>query len=521
MTPDADLPDDVDELKAMLRASFGQVLQLMEEHGRRDVAFARKEQENREQALLIEKLKFQLAHLRREKFGASSESLDQLELQIEELEVAHAAAAPMPEPVVEAPKDKPVRKALPEHLPRHEHILSCGEACIRCGGRLKSVGEDITDELEIIPARFIVNRIIRPRMACVSCETFHQAPLPSRPIERGRPGPGLLAHVLVSKYADHLPLYRQSQIYAREGVELERSTLADWVGKSAALLEPLADALARHVKQGDAIFADDTPVDVLAPGNGTTKTGRFWTYVRDERPHGSTVPPAVFYKFTMDRKGEHPASHLENFSGFMHADGYAGFNELYRANTVSEVACMAHIRRKFFDLAKDKGVTLAAEAVQRIAPLYAIEDEARGKPPDERAAIRQAKARPVFDELMVWLENTLRQVSGKSEMAKAIRYALKRLPKLEVYLSDGRLEIDNNIAERSIRGIAVGKKNYLFMGSKGGGRAAATIYTLIETAKLNGIDPQAWLTFVLGKIADQKITRLDELLPWNYAAQAA
>lgn len=377
----------------------------------------------------------------------------------------------------------------------------------------------MTEELEYVPGRFRVNRIVRPKLSCSCCETIHQAPLPSRPIERGRPGPGLLAHVLVSKYADHLPLYRQSQIYAREGIELERSTLADWVGKSAALLEPLADAIGRHVLAGKAIFADDTPVGVQAPGHGKVKTARLWTYVRDERPWAGPAPPAAFYRFTPDRKGKWPRNHLRDFKGFMHADGYAGFEELYRSGDTREVACMAHIRRKFFDLQASQGSAIASEALQRIARIYAIDEEARGLPPDRRREIRQAKAKAHFDDLETWLQVQLTRISAKSALAGAIRYALTRMKRLRCYLDHGILELDNNTAERSMRAIALGRKNYLFMGSERGGKSAAIAYTLIETAKLNGVDPQAWLTEVLARIADHKITRLSELMPWSYARQ--
>jgi len=496
MTDVADLPDDVDALKAMLLS-------------------ARAELRGRD--LLIEKLKLQLMTQLRNRFGTSSEGIEQLQLMLEDLEITRSTEAPAAE-TEPAAMDKPVRKPLPEHLPRSEHVLPAGEACNDCGGKLKKVGEDITEELEYLPGRFVVNRYVRPRMACTCCDRFHQAHLPSRPIERGRPGPGLLAHVLVSKYADHLPLYRQSQIYAREGVELERSTLSDWVGKSVALLEPLAEAIGRHVRDGTAIHADDTPVDVLAPGNGKTKTGRVWVYARDERPHGSDAPPAAFYRFSMDRKGIRPAEHLKGYSGFMHADGYAGFEELYRSGDITEVACLAHVRRKFFDIARATGSAVATEAVARIATLYAVEAEARGQPPDTRAALRKAKARPAFDELIGWLQSELPKISGKSELAKAIRYALTRLPRLEVYLSNGNIEIDNNVAERGMRGLAIGRKNWMFAGSEGGEHAAAVAYTLIETAKLNQIDPQAWLTNVLSRIADHKINRIDELLPWNFKA---
>src|SRR5690606_22021669 len=285
-------------------------------------------------------------------------------------------------------------------------------------------GEDVTEELEYVPGRFIVNRIVRPRLACSGCERFVQASLPSRPIERGRPGPGLLAHVLVSKFADHLPLYRQSQIYDRDGIDLDRSTLADWVGKTTALLEPLADAIGRHVLGGDAIFADDTPVAMLAPGTGRTQTARLWTYVRDERPWGSTAPPAAWYRFSGDRKGRHPKDHLAGFRGWMHADGYAGFEELYRSGDIREVACMAHIRRKFVDVHRAQGSPIAEEAIRRIGELYAIEKAIRGSPPDRRAEVRQAKARPIFDDFEAWLARQLTAISGKAPLAAAIRYAL-------------------------------------------------------------------------------------------------
>ncbi len=320
-----------------------------------------------------------------------------------------------------------------------------------------------------------------------------------------------------SPRATRLPLYRQSQIFAREGIDLGRSTLTDWVGSSTALLEPLADAIGRHVLRGDAIFADDTPVKVLTPGAGKTKTARLWAYARDERPWAGDAPPAAWYQFSTDRKAERPRDHLQNFEGWMHADGYAGFEELYRSGKVHEVACMAHIRRKFVDVHKAQGSAIAEEAIRRIARLYAVEKEARGQPPDKRRQIRQDKAKPILDDLEAWLHAQLPKISGKTPLAGAIRYALTRIKRLRPYLDHGILELDNNTAERSMRPIALGRKNYLFMGSEGGGKSAAIAYTLIETAKLNSVDPQAWLTDVLGRIADHKITRLDELMPWRYA----
>ena len=488
--------------------------------------------ELRSRDFLIEKLKHQLAGLRCHQFGSRSESLDQLELTLEEEEIARAAEAPAPQPSSDDAEEKrqPKRRPLPDHLPRDETVLEVGDACASCGGKLKRLGEDVTEELEYVPGRFVVNRIVRPRMACACCERITQAALPSRPIERGRPGSGLLAHVLVNKYADHLPLYRQSQIFAREGIDLGRSTLTDWVGSSTALLEPLADAIGRHVLRGDAIFADDTPVKVLTPGAGKTKTARLWAYARDERPWAGDAPPAAWYQFSTDRKAERPRDHLQNFEGWMHApshglqanhcramDGYAGFEELYRSGKVHEVACMAHIRRKFVDVHKAQGSAIAEEAIRRIARLYAVEKEARGQPPDKRRQIRQDKAKPILDDLEAWLHAQLPKISGKTPLAGAIRYALTRIKRLRPYLDHGILELDNNTAERSMRPIALGRKNYLFMGSEGGGKSAAIAYTLIETAKLNSVDPQAWLTDVLGRIADHKITRLDELMPWRYA----
>ena len=469
--------------------------------------------------ILIEKLKHQLVGLRRHQFGSRSESLDQLELTLEEEEIVLAAEAPVQQDTAAPPGEKrqPKRRPLPDHLQRNETVLSAGDACADCGGRLKRLGEDVTEELEYIPGRFVVNRIVRPRMACACCEQITQAALPSRPIERGRPGPGLLAHVLVNKYADHLPLYRQSQIFGRDGIELDRSTLADWVGQSARLLEPLADAIGRHVLRGQAIFADDTPVKMQAPGAGKTKTTRLWAYARDERPWNGDAPPAAWYRFSIDRKAMRPRDHLKEFEGWMHADGYAGFEELYRSGRVREVACMAHIRRKFVDVQQSQGSAIAEAAIKRIAQLYAVENEARGKPPDQRVRIRQAKAKPILDELEVWLGAQLSRISGKTPLASAIRYAITRLKRLRPYIDHGVLELDNNTAERAMRSIAIGRKNWLFAGSEGGGRSTAIAYTLIETAKLNGVDPQAWLTHVLGRIADHKITRIDELLPWRYA----
>ena len=505
MLKDLDItPEDPEELRAVNRLLADEV---------------------KSQALLIEKLKHQLAGQNRHRFGVRSESLDQLNLTFEEDEAIAEAAEEQTQPQATTTEDKAPRqhsrKPLPDYLDRREKVLSPGEDCARCGGKLKTLGEDVTEELEYVPGRFVVNRIFRPRKACACCEAIVQSPLPSRPIERGRPGPGLLAHVLVSKYVDHLPLYRQSQIYAREGIDLDRSTMADWVGRSTALLEPLVDEIGRVVRRGDALFADDTPVKMQAPGQKKTKTARVWTYVRDERPWSGSSPPCAWYQFTIDRKGEHPVSHLAGYRGWVHADGYSGFNGLFGQDKADEMACMAHVRRKFVDVFASQGNAIAEEAIRRIAELYAVEKNVRGKSHDARVALRQSRSKPIFDDLEAWLHAQLPKLSGKSPLAQAIRYALGRMPKARQYLENGHLELDNNTAERAVKPVAIGSKNWMFAGAEGGGKAMAIAFTLIETAKRNNVDPQAWLTWVLDQIADHKITRLGELLPWRYAAQAA
>src|SRR5581483_10217284 len=350
---------------------------------------------------------------------------------------------------------------------------------------------------------------------CACCARIVQEPAPNRPIDKGLAGPGLLAHVLVAKYADHLPLYRQSEIYAREGVEIERSTMADWVGGASRTLRPLVEELKKYVLSADKLHGDDVPVPVLEPGTGKTKTGRLWTYVRDDRPAGSEAPPAVWFAYSPDRKGEHPMNHLQSYRGTLHADGFAGFNKLYETGRIREAACWAHVRRKFFDLHQGHGSPAAKEALERIAQLYAIEKEIRGRSPDERREIRQAGSRPLLDAMHPWLKAKMSEVSRKSELAKAIHYALERWAALLVFVDDRRVDMDNNAAERALRAVAVGRKNYLFAGSDAGGERAASMYSLLGSAKLNGIDPEAYMTAVLRRIADHPIHRIAELLPWN------
>ncbi len=351
----------------------------------------------------IEHLKLLIAKLRRMQFGRSSEKLnrqiEQLELRLEALQMNEAesiATQVLREPAaMGASVARSVRRPLPAHLPRETRTyLPRQESCPDCGGKLKQLGEDVSEVLEIEPLRFKVIRQVRPKLACAGCDKIVQADARSRPIERGVAGPGLLAHVLVSKYSDHLPLYRQAEIYAREGVELERSTLADWVGGTSRLLRPLVEALRRHVLAADKLHADDTPVPVLEPGLGKTKTGRLWTYVRDDRPAGDATPPGVWFAYTPDRKGEHPKAHLSSFTGTLQADGYAGYDQVYEGGRVKEAGCMAHVRRKFYDLYVAHKSPVAAEALERIAGLYAIEKEIRGRSPDERREVRNARARP-------------------------------------------------------------------------------------------------------------------------------
>ena len=482
--------------------------------------------------LHIEKLKMQLAALRRDRFGRSSEKLDsaieQLELMIGDIEEGQAqsssqidGARPASSTAPKREKLQPVRKSLPDHLPRElvEHAAEC--TCPACGStRLTRIGTDERELLEYVPSHFKVIVHARPKMSCRDCETIMQEPMPSLPIEKGMPGAGLLAHVLIAKYDDHLPLYRQSEIYAREGVDLSRSTLASWVGQMGFLLNPLAQAIANHVRAGIAVHADDTPVPVLDPGRGKTKTGRLWVAVRDERSWGSGIPPAVFYRYAPDRKGEQAEALLAGCKGFLHADAYAGFNNLYRSSPqhgearLIEVACWAHARRKLYEVHAATKSPAAHDLLERIAELFAIEADIRGHSPQERLSARTELALPLLEKMKIQFENTLNKISTKSTLAQAIRYSLSRWIALTCYTTDGRLEISNNAAERAIRPLAIGRKNWLFAGSDTGGERAATIYTIIETAKLNGLDPEAYLRDIIGRIADHPFKKIDELLPW-------
>lgn len=523
----ASLPTDFAELRKFAAALQAEFDTLKTKTGNE---LAARDAEIYAKTLHIEKLKAQLALLKRARFGRSSEKLDgdieQLELLIGDLEEGHAESIQRTEAMKAATprkeKSQPVRLPLPEHLPRErvEHDAAC--VCPSCGGtNLTLIGTDEREVLEYVPSHFKVIVHARPKMGCRDCEAIMQPPMAALPIERGRPGPALLAHVLTSKYCDHLPLYRQSDIYARAGVGIDRSTLSDWVGRMAFHLSPIAEAIAAHVRAGTAIHADDTPVPVPDPGRGKTKTGRLWVAVRDERPWGSTAPPAVFYRYSPDRKSEHAQSLLDGCRGFLHADAYAGFNELYRPDPLTgvarltEVACWAHARRKVYDVHHATESPAAKEMLERIGELFAIEEEIHGCPPAARQAVRTERSAPLLSQMKSRFEETLNKISQKSPLAKALGYSLSRWDALTRYTTDGRLDICNNAAERAIRPLALGRKNWLFAGADSGGERAATLYTIIQTARLNGLDPEAYLRHVIARLDDHAAKRIGELLPWN------
>lgn len=483
---------------------------------------------------LITKLTDEITRLRRWRFGRSAEKMNESappqQLALVDLPAAQSSASTVPVSVevedaaipASEPSAKPRRpaRAFPEHLPREIIVhqpQSCD--CPECGAAMRKLGEDISEMLDYVPGRFTVIRHVRPKLSCGKCSKVVQLPAPARPIDKGMPAAGLLAQVIVAKYADHCPLYRQQAIYRRSGIELDRATLAAWVGQASDLFDPLVEALGRHVRSAEKLHADDTPVPVLDPGRGKTKTGRLWTYVRDDRPASSRAPPAVWYRYSPNRKAEHPQAHLRDYTGILQADGYSGFGPLYQQGCIVEAGCWAHSRRKFYDIHVANQSPVAAEAIRRIGLLYAIEREIRGQTPAQRAAVRQARSAPVLDELQAWLTATLQTVSTKSNLAQAIKYTLVRWQALTRFCRDGRIELDNNTAERSIRAIVLGRRNYLFAGADAGGERAANIYSLIGTCLLNGIEPYAYLRYVLERIAEHPINRVDALLPWNVADQ--
>ena len=473
----------------------------------------------------VERLRLIIEQLQRAQFGRRSEQIDddQLALALEDLD-ADIARAQSGHPATDVgPEPSARRQGLPDHLPREDVEIDIdGRVCPCCGGALHAIGETVSEILDYVPAQLRVLRIRRPKYGCRACGTIHQAAAPERPIAKGRASPALLAHVLVSKYCDHTPLYRQTQIFARHGVEIDRSSLANWVGGACWWLEPLQARLAAHVFASTKIFADDTPIPVLDPGRGRTKTGRLWVYARDDRPWVGPDPPAAVYFYSPDRKAERPASHLERFRGILQVDGYAGFERLTARGDIVLAACWAHARRKFYDLHEATGSPIAAEALRRIAELYAIEKSIRGRRAEERRNIRNTRSRPLLETMKPWFETELGRIPPAGGLAEAIRYALARWAALCRFLEDGRIELDNNPVERAIRPIALGRKNHLFAGSDGGGARWATVCSLIATAKLNNVEPFAYLKDVLECMSNgHPSSRLDDLLPWNWAPSNA
>ena len=489
---------------------------------------------------LIQTLRVQLAQLRRITFGQSSEKLslqiEQLELTLEELEGEAAISdARTIEPTTKVERLSPVR-SLPDHLPRAERRIepeagTCN--CPQCGGDLRPLGEDSDEMLDVLPVQWRVIRTVRPQYSCRSCETIVQAKAPAKAIARGKASFATLAHIVVNKFDHHLPLYRQAEMMAAQGLDIDRSTHAGWAGQAAALLDPIVSRILEEGLKTSKIHTDDTPVPMLVPGpradarrtykslappsGGKTAQARLWTYVVDDRASGSASPAMVWYKFTTDRSGVHPQAELTSFSGLLQADGYAGYEKLYHDGRIHEVACWAHFRRKIFENHQTSPTPLTTVLLDRIAALYRIEAEVRGQPPDIRRQQRQEYSKPSIDALRSVTGDALRRLSPKSTMAKALAYGRKRWDALTRFIDDGRAEIDNNIAERAMRSIAIGRKNWLFAGSKAGGERAAAIYSVIETCKLNGIEPQAYIADVIAKITDDwPASRWDELMPWNW-----
>lgn len=475
---------------------------------------------------LIETLRLQLAQLKRMSFGQSSEKLtrqiEQLELALEELEgeaaVADVAATPS---VTDNERPAPIRQ-FPDHLHRCERRIepeagSC--SCPDCGGILRPLGQDSDEMLDVAPVQWRIIRTVRPKYSCRSCEKIVQALAPVKAIARGKASFATLAHIVVNKFDHHLPLYRQAEMMAAQGVEIDRSTLAGWAGQAAALLDPIVSRIREEGLKAAKLHTDDTPVPMLVPGKGKTAQARLWAYVVDDRASGATGPALVWYRFTSDRSGIHPQTELKGFTGLLQADGYAGYEKLYANGRIREVACWAHFRRKIFENHLGYPTPLTTDLLERIARLYRIEEEIRGTPPDVRRRYRQEQSKPQIESLRIAIDYALRRLSPKSAMAKALVYGRKRWHALTRFLDEGTAEIDNNIAERAMRSVAIGRKNWLFAGSRAGGERAAAIYSVIETCKLNGIEPQAYITETIEKIASGwPASRWDELMPWNWTA---
>ena len=536
-----ELPDDVEALKALVLEERAARLTVDAALLASHTECAALEAVRKDRDATIAYLQLQIQKMQRDKFGRSSERtkhlLEQFQLALEDIDGDLAEA----EEKVDAAATKvgphtrrqPKRGPLPEHLPRERVVIPAPQACPCCGSdKLSRLGEDVTETLDVIPRQFIVRQTVRERFSCRACETITQPPAPFHVIARGRAGPSLLAMILWSKYVMHLPLTRQAEAFHHEGIPLEVSTMADWVGACAAALEPLTELIRAEGFTASRLHGDDTTVPVLA--RGKTRTGRLWVYVRDDLPFGGTGPPVALYFYSPDRRGEHPQGHLKNWSGILQADAYGGFNALYGEarlpGLIREAACWAHARRKFFELADieaaahkkaagkpQKAISpIALEAVKRIDAVFDIERAINGQTADDRQRVRQESIKPLTDELCNWMTTQRARISGKGDLAKAFDYMLKRWPSFTAFLDDGRICLTNNAAERMIRPLTLGRRNWTFAGSDRGGERAAAIYTLLQTAKLNDVDPQAWLADVLARIASHPAARLSELLPWNW-----
>jgi transposase len=517
MSNGADLPEDVHALQALVLA---QRASLAEQSGeierlRRDMA---------EQDLEIERLKAQIDKLKRMHFGRKSEQLDRqiarLETELEELAAGRGVAdvrRARASPASTSGGNLSPKEALPPHLPREEHVLELDPGCPLCGNAMQLIGEDISEQLARVSAAFKVIRTIRRKGVCTCCNHFSQPPMPGLPIERSIAHPSLLADILVAKYADHTPLYRQSEIAARDGVTLDRASMGRWVGQCEELCRPLTEALRRYTMAGTKLHADDTPIPVLAPGNKKTRTGRLWVYVRDDRRSGSNEPAAVWFDYSSDRKGIHPQTRLAGFKGILQADGYDGFNELYASGKVRQAACWDHARRRYYEIHASTPTDDTQELLDMLGELYSIEADIRGKPATERLRVRQEKSKPLLIAFETKIRAKVATLSRKSELAGAINYSLNRWAELMLFCEDGQAEISNILAENALRCVSLGRKNFMFAGSDSGGERAAAMYGLIGSCKLNGINPRTYLEYVLTHIADHKVNRIEELLPWNVA----
>jgi transposase len=531
------LPHTVDALRSALATALGRAADV-------EAELAAERAERSADRALIAHLKLQILKLNRERFGPRSERtarlLDQLELQLEELEasasedeLAAEQAAARSTRVASFERRKPSRQPLPAHLPRERVVEPAPTSCACCGGtHLAKLGEDVTETLDVIPRQWKVVQHVREKFTCRDCEKISQPPAPFHVIPRGLAGPSLLAMILFEKFGQHQPLNRQAERYAREGVPLSLSTLADHVGACAVALGPIHDRIEAHVLAAARLHGDDTTVPVLAKSK--CDTGRCWVYVRDDKPFGGPDPPAAVFYYSRDRRGEHPRTHLADYSGILQADAYGGYGELYRLDRkpgpVTEALCWAHGRRKFFELADIAGAArkkaggktdvvispMALEAVQRIDALFDIERDLNGLTAEQRFAARQDLSKPLLDDLHAWMVHERGKLARGNDVARAMDYMLKRWHAFTRFVDDGRVCLTNNAAERALRGIALGRKSWLFAGSDRGGQRAAFMYSLIVTAKMNDVDPQAWLADVLARIAEHPAQRIDDLMPWNW-----